>query len=72
MGTSGYLNIKGGTIEFTADSEADISARWHTACVYFYSIIALVNETLELRFDDRLKAVSGMLLERKPLASKIR
>ena len=70
MGTRNYFTVKGGTIEFTADGEDDITARWHTACVYFYSIMALVNETFELHFDDRLKALSEMLLKRKPLAPK--
>jgi hypothetical protein len=65
MGTASYFTIEGGTIKFTADVDGDIHARWHTACVYLYSIMSLVNETFELRFDDRLKAVSEMLLERK-------
>jgi len=69
MGTASYFTIDGRTIEFTADGDDDIHARWHTACVYFYSIMSLVNETFELRFDDRLKAVSEMLLDRKPLPS---
>jgi hypothetical protein len=70
MGAMSYFTIKSGTIEFSADSEDDLNARWHTACVYFYSIMGLVNETFELHFDDRLKTLSDMLLERKSLLPK--
>lgn len=65
MGTGRYFTIKNRTIVFSADSEDDISARWHTACIYFYSIMGLVNEAFEVHFDDRLKELSDMLRERK-------
>ncbi len=65
MGAGRCFAIKDKTLIFSADGEDDINARWHTACVYFYSIMGPVNETFELHFDDRLKTLNDMLLERK-------
>jgi hypothetical protein len=65
MGTTNFFTIKEGTIVFLADTDEEINTRWYTACAYLQIIMMLVNETFDLKINDRLGELHKILTSRK-------